>query len=140
MALSYTAGKSLVPNHKGVFPPTDRLSVLTYWWGLEILLPPPTLAYLSRVHSISGTIMNVLTGLGVMYEGFSTIKAQDRGARVIMPAALVPRPWDSPTRVVCNSILRFRRHLPKLLQSVPVPTPTPVQSSVPPVSQPSSSE
>ena len=65
MALGYTAGKSLVPNHKGIYPPTDRLSVLTCtllvhyhvaeisnvccvdWWGLEILLPPPTLAYLS---------------------------------------------------------------------------------------------
>ena len=142
MALGYTAGKSLVPNHKGIYPPTDRLSVLTCtslvhyhvaeisndcyvdWWGLEILLPPPTLAYLSvsficsffgftnnwklpkkqRVHSISGTIMNVLTGLGVMYEGvreilpfvryfsqyinfeFSTIKAQDRGKGVICAA------------------------------------------------------
>lgn len=65
MALGYMAGKSLVPNHKGIYPPTDRLSVLTCtllvhypvaeisnvrcvdWWGLEILLPPPTLAYLS---------------------------------------------------------------------------------------------
>jgi hypothetical protein len=65
MALGYAAGKSLVPNHKGIYPPTDRLSILTCtllvhyhvaeisnlccvdWWGLEILLPPPTLAYLS---------------------------------------------------------------------------------------------
>ena len=29
MALGYTAGKSLVPNHEGIYPPTDRLSVLT---------------------------------------------------------------------------------------------------------------
>ena len=29
MALGYAAGKSLVPNHKGIYPPTDRLSVLT---------------------------------------------------------------------------------------------------------------
>jgi hypothetical protein len=65
MALGYAAGKSLVPNHNGIYPPTDRLSILTCkllihyhvaeifnacyvdWWGLEILLPPPTLAYLS---------------------------------------------------------------------------------------------
>jgi hypothetical protein len=65
MALGYAAGKSLVPNHKGIYPPTDKLSVLTCtsliychaaeisniccvdWWGLEILLPPPTLTYLS---------------------------------------------------------------------------------------------
>ena len=65
MALGYAAGKALIPNHKGIYPPTDRLSILTCtllvhyhvaeisnvccvdWWGLEILLPPPTLAYLS---------------------------------------------------------------------------------------------
>lgn len=29
MALGYTAGKSLAPSHKGIYPPTDRLSVLT---------------------------------------------------------------------------------------------------------------
>jgi len=29
MALGYAAGKSLVPNHKGIYPPTDRLSILT---------------------------------------------------------------------------------------------------------------
>ena len=49
----------------GVYPPTDRISALTCmflvirvhtsrthpemadWWGLEIVLPPPTLVYLS---------------------------------------------------------------------------------------------
>jgi hypothetical protein len=29
MALGYAAGKSLVPNHKDIYPPTDRLSILT---------------------------------------------------------------------------------------------------------------
>lgn len=29
MALGYAAGRSLVPNHKGIYPPTDRLSILT---------------------------------------------------------------------------------------------------------------
>jgi hypothetical protein len=29
MALGYAAGKSLVPNHKGIYPPTDRPSILT---------------------------------------------------------------------------------------------------------------
>jgi hypothetical protein len=65
MALGYATGKALIPNHKGVHPPTDRMSILTCtpfvdhhatetsnvrcvdWWGLELLLPPPTLAYLS---------------------------------------------------------------------------------------------
>jgi hypothetical protein len=65
MALGYATGKNLIPNHKGIYPPTDRMSVLTCtslvghhgaeisnvccvdWWGMELLLPPPTLAYLS---------------------------------------------------------------------------------------------
>jgi hypothetical protein len=65
MALGYATGKTLMPNHKGIYPPTDRMSILTCtsvvdhhvaeisnvryvdWWGLELLLPPPTLAYLS---------------------------------------------------------------------------------------------
>jgi hypothetical protein len=68
MALSYATGHALTPDHKGVYPPMDRVSVLTCtpslfdalwrrremsnvfcvdWWGLELLLPPPTLAYLS---------------------------------------------------------------------------------------------
>ncbi|KAI0297073.1 hypothetical protein BC826DRAFT_907825 [Russula brevipes] len=120
MALAYATGKTIAPDHNGVYPPTDRISILTYWWGLELLLPPPTLAYLSRVQSISATVMSFLTTLGVMYEGvreilpfaryfsqyidfeFNTIKAQDRGKGVIcaatwiMPAALIPRPWDFP--------------------------------------------
>jgi len=29
MALGYAAGKTIIPNHKGVYPPTDRLSILT---------------------------------------------------------------------------------------------------------------
>ncbi|KAF8502178.1 hypothetical protein F5888DRAFT_1175534 [Russula emetica] len=165
MALGYTAGKSFAPNHKGIYPPTDRLSILTYWWGLEILLPPPTLAYLSRVKSISGTILNVLTGLGVMYEGvreilpfvryfsqyinfeFSTIKVQDRGKGVIcaatwiMPAALVPRPWDFPDP---PSGLQLHTQVPPPLAKAPATVPVPTSPSQaapppPPVSQPSSS-
>ncbi|KAI0254104.1 hypothetical protein BJV78DRAFT_1122180 [Lactifluus subvellereus] len=120
MALGYTTGKDIIPDHTGIYPPTDRMSILTYWWGLEVLLPPPTLAYLSRVQSISSTVMNFLTALSMMYEGvreilpfvrylsqyvdfeYNTIKAQDRGKGVvcaatwIMPAAMVPRPWDFP--------------------------------------------
>jgi len=118
MALGYATGKTIIPDHHGIYPPTDRISILTYWWGMEVLLPTPTLAYLSRAQSISGTVINFLTALGVMYEGvreilpfvryfsqyidfeFNAIKAQDRGEGVvcastwIMPAAIVPRPWD----------------------------------------------
>jgi hypothetical protein len=29
MALSYTTGKDITPDHKGIYPPTDRMSILT---------------------------------------------------------------------------------------------------------------
>ncbi|KAI0266767.1 hypothetical protein BC834DRAFT_789191, partial [Gloeopeniophorella convolvens] len=120
MALGYATGKAIIPDHKGLYPPTDRMSVLTYWWGLELLMPSPTLVYLDRAQSISHTVMNFLTALSVVYEGvreiipfvryisqyvefeFKAIKGQDRGKGVvcaatwIMPAAMVPRPWDFP--------------------------------------------
>ncbi|KAJ7703206.1 hypothetical protein B0H17DRAFT_1042255 [Mycena rosella] len=113
MALGYATGKAILPDHKGVHPPTDRMSVLTYWWGLEIVLPPPTLEYLANTQSISGTLVNFLTALSLINNGvreilpfvryisqfvdfeFSVIKKQNRGQGVvcastwIMPAALV---------------------------------------------------
>lgn len=120
MALGYATGRAIVPDHKDVFPPTDRMSVLTYWWGLELLLPPPSLVYLANAQSVSGAVMNFLTALSLVNNGvreimplvrymsqfidfeFSQIKKQDQGKGVvcaatwIMPAALVPRPWDFP--------------------------------------------
>ncbi|KAL0581889.1 hypothetical protein V5O48_000118 [Marasmius crinis-equi] len=121
MALSYATGKAILPDHTGVYPPTDRVSVITYWWGLEILLPPPSLQYLSTARSISNTAVNFLSALALVNGGvreilpfvrymsqfiefeFNNIKVQDKGDGVvcaatwIMPAALVPRPWDFPT-------------------------------------------
>ncbi|KAK0212696.1 hypothetical protein DFS33DRAFT_1283823 [Desarmillaria ectypa] len=118
MALGYATGKAVLPDHTGVYPPTDRMSVLTYWWGLEVALPPPTLAYLGNVHSISNAIVNFMSALALVNNGareilpfvryisqfvdfeFNAIKAQDKGRGVvcaatwIMPAAMVPRPWD----------------------------------------------
>ncbi|KAJ6475360.1 hypothetical protein C8R47DRAFT_1143248 [Mycena vitilis] len=120
MALGYATGRAVLPDHKGVHPPTDRISVLTYWWGLEIVLPSPTLAYLSNTQSIAGTLVNFLTAISLINSGvreilpfvryisqfidfeFNAIKKQDKGQGVvcastwIMPAALVPRPWDFP--------------------------------------------
>ncbi|KAF7361908.1 Lactamase-B domain-containing protein [Mycena venus] len=120
MALGYATGKAVLPDHKGVHPPLDRISVLTYWWGLEVVLPEPTMQYLSSTQSIAGTLVNFLTALSLMNNGvreilpfvryisqfidfeFKTIKSQDQGQGVvcaatwIMPAALVPRPWDFP--------------------------------------------
>ncbi|KAJ7072332.1 hypothetical protein C8F01DRAFT_1044885 [Mycena amicta] len=90
MALGYATGKAILPDHKGVHPPTDRMSVLTYWWGLEIVLPPPTLAYLSvsvlwslnsishsdpsqNTKSIAGTLVNFLTALSLVNNGVREI-------------------------------------------------------------------
>ncbi|KAJ2916787.1 hypothetical protein MD484_g3640, partial [Candolleomyces efflorescens] len=120
MALGYATGRAILPDHTGINPPIDRISVLTYWWGLEILLPTPTLEYLSRVQSITTAVVNFLSTMALINNGvreilpfvrymaqfidfeFNAIKAQDKGKGVIcaatwiMPAALVPRPWDFP--------------------------------------------
>lgn len=122
MALGYATGKAITPDHTDVYPPLDRISVLTYWWGLEVCLPEPTLQYLDKADSISHAVINLLTALSVMNEGvreilpfvryisqfmdfeFNAIKAQDRGKGVvcsatwIMPAAMVPRSWDFPDK------------------------------------------
>jgi len=98
------------------------MSILTYWWGLELLLPPPTLKYLSEAQSITSTAINFLSALALVNNGvrevlpfvryiaqfmdfeFDAIKRQDKGRGVvcaatwIMPAAMVPRPWDFPDR------------------------------------------
>jgi hypothetical protein len=116
MALGFAT--SVWPDHKGVYPPTDRMSVLTYWWGLELVLPDSSLRYLSTVESITHTIINFLTAVSVIDNGvreilpfiryisqfvdfeFSMIQKQNQGKGVvcaatwIMPAAMVPRPWD----------------------------------------------
>ncbi|KAF9024811.1 hypothetical protein BDZ89DRAFT_1162024 [Hymenopellis radicata] len=118
LALGYATGRAITPDHNGIFPPTDRMSVLTYWWGLEIALPPPSLDYLSNVHSISGAVVNFLSAVSLVNNGvreilpfvryisqfidfeFNAIKAQNKGDGVVcaatwlMPAAMVPRPWD----------------------------------------------
>lgn len=65
MALGYATGKSMLPSHANVYPPTDRMSVitcmcvrisplailLTYpfvdWWGLEVVMPEPSVQYLA---------------------------------------------------------------------------------------------
>ncbi|KAJ7783174.1 hypothetical protein B0H16DRAFT_1495701 [Mycena metata] len=115
MSIGYATGRAVLPDHKGVHPPTDRISVLTYWWGLEVVLPSPTLDYLSNTQSIAGTVVNFLTALSMMNNGvreilpfvryisqfidfeFNAIKRQDQGQGVvcaatwIMPAALVNR-------------------------------------------------
>ncbi|KAI0743610.1 hypothetical protein C8Q80DRAFT_1272280 [Daedaleopsis nitida] len=120
MALGYATGKSILPSHAGVYPPTDRMSVITYWWGLEVVIPESSVQYLSNVPSIAHTVVNFLTALSVANGGvreimpfvryisqyidaeFNAIREQDQGKGVvcaatwIMPAALVPRPWDFP--------------------------------------------
>ncbi|OCH95078.1 hypothetical protein OBBRIDRAFT_641316 [Obba rivulosa] len=121
MALGYATGKAILPDHAGVYPPTDRMSVLTYWWGFELVLPESSLDYLDQnVPSVAHAIINFLTALSMVEGGvreilpfvryisqyidseFNLIKGQDEGQGVVcaatwlMPAALVPRPWDFP--------------------------------------------
>lgn len=120
MAIGYATGKQFTPDHSDVYPPTDRISVITYWWGLEVLMPPPTLEYLASVQSITSSIVNFLSTMALVNNGvreilpliryisqyidieYKTIKLQDQGKGVVcaatwlMPAALVPRPWDFP--------------------------------------------
>lgn len=102
-----------------VHPPSDRLAVLIHWWGFELTIPEPSMAYLSRAHNISSSLMSILQTIAVtggvpeilpFIRYFSTfvdmefgaIKSQDRGHGVVvaatwlMPMALVPRPWDYP--------------------------------------------
>ncbi|KAF7970705.1 hypothetical protein HWV62_23248 [Athelia sp. TMB] len=118
MALGYATGKAVLPDHTGVYPPTDRMSVLTYWWGLELVLPEASMKYLGQTESITHTIINFLTVLSALDSGvreilpfvryigqyvdfeFGSIQKQDKGRGVvcaatwIMPTAMVPRPWD----------------------------------------------
>ncbi|KAG6845400.1 hypothetical protein H0H87_009747 [Tephrocybe sp. NHM501043] len=145
MALGYATGKSVWIDHQGVYPPTDRMTILTYWWGMEIVLPPPSLKNLAQAKSIAGTVVNFLTALSLINNGvreilpfvryiaqfidfeFNTINSQDRGQGVIcastwiMPAALVPRPWDFP------------------LSPNPIPDPTPSTKLTSPPSDPAAS-
>ncbi|KAF9244882.1 hypothetical protein BU15DRAFT_33830, partial [Melanogaster broomeanus] len=118
LALGYATGKAMMPDHKGVTVPTDRISVLTYWWGFEVCLPPPTIAYLEAAESPSTALLNLLTALSILSEGvrevlpfiryasqfvqseWHMIKRADEGRGVvctatwIVPVALTPRAWD----------------------------------------------
>jgi hypothetical protein len=63
IALGFASSKVVFPSHTGVYPPIDRMSVLTCastpsglcfivdtlvdWWGLEVCLPPPSMTYLA---------------------------------------------------------------------------------------------
>jgi hypothetical protein len=71
---------------------------------LEVVLPSPTLVYLSRTQSISTAVINFLTALSMINEGvreilpfvryigqyiefeFDTIKKQDKGKGVVCAA------------------------------------------------------
>ena len=130
MSLGYTSGQAILPNHEGVHPPPDRMSVLTYWWGFELVLPPPTLQYLSGAQSIQNAALNFLTVIASFNDGvrellpfiryisqfiefeFKTILGQNTekkgvvcAATWIMPIALVPRPWDFSTPPSTQTLL-----------------------------------
>jgi len=120
LALGFATSAAVYPNHVGIYPPLDRISVLTYWWGYECVLPEPTVKYLGNVKSISTSLLNFLTAFALFNSGvreilpfirylaqfidfqWNAVKLQDKGKGVVcaatwvMPAALVPRPWDFP--------------------------------------------
>ncbi|KAG1730780.1 hypothetical protein EDB19DRAFT_1371310 [Suillus lakei] len=120
LALGYATSKAILPDHKGVVVPTDRLSVLTYWWGFEICMPPPTLQHLGAAAYPGTALLNLLTALSLVSPGvrevlpfvryiaqyvqteWHMIKAADKGKGVvccatwIMPAAMTARSWDFP--------------------------------------------
>lgn len=92
----------------------------TDWWGLEVCLPPPTMAHLEAAESPGAALLNLLTALSLLNEGareilpfiryisqfvqseWSMIKRADEGKGVVctatwlLPVALVPRAWDFP--------------------------------------------
>ncbi|GAA5899741.1 hypothetical protein JCM8208_004551 [Rhodotorula glutinis] len=116
--------------HEGVYGlPQDRVSVLIYWWGFEIALPPPAIRTLSSVASVQSsffTFLQAFTLAGgapelapfVRYISsycdmeWQAIKAQNRGKGVVLaatwllPVALVPRPWDFPLRPPSSTLGR----------------------------------
>ncbi|KAJ3570956.1 hypothetical protein NP233_g4068 [Leucocoprinus birnbaumii] len=150
------AGALPTPETVSVYPPTDRMSVLTYWWGLELVLPPPSLAFLSSAHSVSGSVMNFLTALSMVNNGvreilpfiryisqfvdfeFNQIKGQDQGKGVIcaatwiMPAALVPRPWDfADPPIPSINPPKDKDELKDPPESNPLPNPQPAPTPAP---------
>lgn len=116
--LGYTTGQTILPDHQGVHPPVDRISLFTYWWGFELVLPPPTLMYLRRAQSISKAAANFLTAIASINGGIQEILPYirfisqfieseiiailnlDQGLGVVcaavwlLPFALATRPWD----------------------------------------------
>ncbi|KAG5652348.1 hypothetical protein H0H81_005325 [Sphagnurus paluster] len=156
MALGYATGKAIIPDHAGIYPPTDRMSVITYWWGFELVLPPPTLKHLADAKSIAGTIVNLLTALALINNGvreilpfvryisqfidyeFDNIKKHDVGRGVvcaatwIMPAALVARPWDFPDPPPTDA--NEEKEKVRTTKQEPTPQPPNTISPLPPTS------
>ncbi|KAJ1304496.1 hypothetical protein OPQ81_005642 [Rhizoctonia solani] len=128
MSLGFATTQAVLPSYVGIDPPKDRMSVLTYWWGYEVVFSPPTMRYLSHVNSISSALLNFLTAFALFSNGvremlpfiryiaqfidleWNMIKAQDKGRGVVcaatwvMPAALVPRPWDFVDPPMSNKV------------------------------------
>lgn len=96
LALGFATSKAVFPDHAGVYPPTDRMSVLTCetfshslkvqfsivtdWWGMEVCLPPPTLLYLA----VSGTVLLHL--LHLIYNDSKNVKSIQNSALNLLTA------------------------------------------------------
>jgi hypothetical protein len=131
------------------------------WWGLEVVLPPPSLAYLAHAPSIAHAVINFLTAMSVANNGvaeilpfvryisqyvdfeWGTIRDTDAGKGVvcaatwIMPAAMVPRAWDfaDPPAPVAAAAVEgapaASEAAPVPAASVPSSTPTPIEPAPP---------
>ncbi|CUA66901.1 Titin [Rhizoctonia solani] len=130
MSLGFATTQAVLPSHVGIHPPNDRMSVLTYWWGYEVVFPPPTMQYLSSAGSISSALLNFLTAFALFSNGvremlpfiryiaqfidfeWKSIQEKDKGRGVVcaatwvIPAALVPRPWDFVDPPISNKVTR----------------------------------
>ncbi|GAA5986263.1 hypothetical protein JCM10908_006481 [Rhodotorula pacifica] len=97
-----------------------EVTMLVYWWGYELALPPSVMVKLARARSIQQSFfwfLQAFIAAGgapelapfVRYIAsyldleWSAVKAQDKGSGVVLaatwllPVAMVPRPWDFET-------------------------------------------
>ncbi|KAK8853472.1 hypothetical protein IAR55_004179 [Kwoniella newhampshirensis] len=100
------------PDHSGIVAPEDRMSVMTYWWGFELAMPPPTLAYLSKVRTICITLLELLSVIVYAVPGGARelapfVKLISKYIETeFMPAAIVARSWDFDSPVKRSFVVK----------------------------------
>lgn len=103
---------------KDVHPPTDKISILTHWWGYEICIPHTSMDYFKKADSVVDTLERILSVTSVIYppmaiitpithfvanaidSEWDSIQAKDQGQGVVctatwlVPVAIISRCWD----------------------------------------------